>query len=95
MPKGFSTAFECNFILITVEPELEFLLHVLHRAKLTALLLILLGPKFRFQVEKTFLLLATSLAPALEIVMDSEIIQNIVVLLVQKENEPLVKDSFK
>lgn len=59
------------------------------------MLLMLLGPEFRFQVEKPFLSLATVLSLALEIVMDSVIIQNMGVLRVLDENEPLVKNSFK
>lgn len=81
---------------------MEFLLHVFHgtvlkdsAALFAALLLMLLGPKFRFQVEKRFLSFSTSLALSLEIVMDSVIIQNMVVLRVRDENEPLVNDSFK
>lgn len=64
-------------------------------ALFAAMLLMLLGPEFSFQVVKTFLSFITLHAPALEIVMDSVIIQNTMVLRVRDENEPLITDSLK
>lgn len=64
-------------------------------ALFAAMLLMSLGAEFSFQLVKTFLSFTTLHAPALEIVMDSVIIQNMMVLRGRDENEPLITDSFK
>lgn len=59
------------------------------------MLLMLLCPEFSFQVVQTFLSFTALHVPVLEIVMDSVIIQNTMVLRVRDENEPIITDSFK
>lgn len=51
-------------------------------ALFAAMLVLLLGPHFSFQVVKTFLSLTTLHAPALEMVLDCVVIQNTMVLRV-------------